>query len=141
MKQLLIFILFASTLCWLMFAPIYKHVIITRQAILQKEVDYLLEVGASDRYGYIDQLMMEQSKKRLETFGFRSDELTYVVTTTNGEAGMNSQQPLLRGEGLGLLISYPYERLFVIDQLMGLTIPIYKERLAVKGLKMSEYVP
>jgi hypothetical protein len=141
MKQMLIFIMFASILCWLMFAPIYKHVIITRQAILQKEVDYLLEVGASGRYGYIDQLMMDQSKKRLETFGFRADELQYVVTTTNGEDGMNARQPLLRGEGIGLQISYPYERLFVIDQLMGLTIPASTDRMAVKGLKMSEYVP
>lgn len=29
--------------------PVYKHVVIVRQAVLQKEVDYLLEIGANGR--------------------------------------------------------------------------------------------
>lgn len=141
MKQLLILVLFASTLCWLMFAPVYKHVVITRQAILQKEVDYMLEVGASGRYGYIDQRMIDQSRNRLANYGFQTQVIVYNVTTTNGEEGMNPLRPLLRGEGLGLEITYPYQRLFVIDQLMGLTIPSPSDRMGARGLKMSEYVP
>lgn len=141
MKQLLMFILFASTLCWLMFAPVYKHVIITRQALLQKEADYLLEVGASGRFGYIDPRMIEQSRERLKTFGFQPEKLVYLVSTTNGEDGMNRDRPILRGEGLGLEIQYPYQNLLAIDRLIGITVPSEQLFMEVKGLKMSEFVP
>ncbi len=141
MKQLLVFILFASTLCWFMFAPVYKHVIIVRQAVLQKEVDYLLEVGASGRYGYIDQQMIDQSKERLKSRGFIPNDIVYKITTTNGKVGINSNQPLLRGEGIKLEITYPYHQLFVIDQLVGISIPDATARMGASGMKMSEYVP
>ncbi len=65
MKQLLVFVLFAALFCWLMFSPIYKHVLVIRQALLQQEVDYMLEIGASGKYGYIDSWMVEQSRSRL----------------------------------------------------------------------------
>ena len=51
MKQILVFLLFSLMLVWLMFSPVYRHILILRQAMLQKETDYLLEVGASGAYG------------------------------------------------------------------------------------------
>lgn len=141
MKQLLVFILFAAMLCWLMFAPIYKHVLIFRQAVLQKEADYLLEVGASGAYGYIDNQLIEQSRQRLAQRGFDPTALDYTVTTTSGEDGTNSQRPVLRGTGIALEITYPYFRLFEIDRLIGLAPPDPSARMSAAGVKMSEYVP
>ena len=74
MKQILVFVLFAAMMCWFMFAPIYKHILIMRQALLQKEVDYLLEIGANASHGYIGQDMIEASRMRLEERGFIPDE-------------------------------------------------------------------
>jgi len=141
MKQLLVFILFAATLCWFMFAPAYKHVLILRQALLQKEVDYLLEVGANGSHGYIDAGMINASKYRLANHGFNVSDLEYTVTTTSGADGTNPDAPVPRGTGIRLELSYPYERLFDIDRLVGLEPPPQGLRMTAAGMKMSEYVP
>jgi hypothetical protein len=141
MKQILVFVLFAAMLCWFMFAPVYKHVIILRQALLQKEVDYLLEVGASGMHGYISPAMLAASKLRLQERGFEPNDLQYAVTTTAGVDGMNASIPVMRGAGIGLQVTYPYLRLFVIDQLVGISVPSSSARMGAAGMKMSEYVP
>lgn len=141
MKNILVFVLFAAILCWLMFSPIYKHVLIVRQAVLQQEVDYLLEVGASGTYGYIDEAMMMQSRERLSGFGMRPEAVEYEVTSESGVAATNSSFPLLRGTGIKLTMSYPYEDLFQIDRLIGLTPSSPDQRMRAFGMKMSEYVP
>jgi hypothetical protein len=141
MKQILVFILFATMLCWFMFAPVYKHVIILRQALLQKEVDYLLEVGASGMNGYISPVMLAASKLRLQERGFEPNDLQYTVTTTAGVDGMNPSLPVMRGVGIGLQVTYPYHRLLVIDQLVGISVPSTSTRMGAAGMKMSEYVP
>ena len=141
MKQILIFVLFAALLCWLMFSPIYKHVLIVRQAVLQQEVDYLLEVGASGSYGYISGEMQEQSRQRMARFGMRPDEIEFELAAENGLAASDPSAPILRGNGISLTMSYPYENLFEIDRLIGLTPPLPNERMRAFGMKMSEYVP
>lgn len=140
MKQILVFILFSAMLCWFMFAPIYKHVLIVRQAVLQKEVDLLLEIGANASHGYIDATMIDESKARLAGRGFQTDLLTYTVTTTDGSDGTNSLVPVMRGTGLSIAISYPFERLFEIDRLIGIEPPPEEERMSAAGMKMSEYI-
>lgn len=140
MKQLLVFILLASVMCWLMFAPVYKHVLIVRQAALQKEVDVLLEFGTNASHGYISMTMIEQSKERLAQLGFEPAALIYTVQTTNGVIGTDPNHPVLRGNGLHLHISYPYDNLMQIDRLIGITYSP-EGRIAAEGLKMSEYVP
>ncbi|AJY73856.1 hypothetical protein [Paenibacillus beijingensis] len=141
MKQILIFVLFAAMLCWIMFSPIYKHVLIVRQALLQKEVDYLLEVGANADHGYIDAAMIEKSRERLSRFGLQPDNIEFVVSATDGKDATNPAAPLLRGTGLSLTMSYPFGRLLEIDRLIGLTPPAPDERMSASGMKMSEYVP
>ena len=141
MKQILVFILFATMLCWFMFAPIYKHIIIVRQAVLQKEVDYLLEVGANGSHGYINDAMIQESKARMAERGFVAGDLAYVVATNSGVGGMDANAPVWRGTGLRLTMTYPYHRLFVIDQLVGITVPAASDRMGATGMKMSEYVP
>lgn len=141
MKQILVFILFAALLCWLMFTPIYKHVLIVRQAVLQKEVDYLLEIGANGSRGYIDAAMIAESRHRLAEHGFDSDQVVYTVSTTSGADGGDPTRPILRGEGLRLHISYPYGHLFALDRLIGMTPPDPEDRMSAAGIKMSEYVP
>lgn len=141
MKQILVFVLFSSLICWLMFAPVYRHVAILRQALLQKEADYLLEVGASGRYGYIDGEMIEASRRRLESKGFDPALLDYAVSTTSGADATNRNAPVLRGTGIRLVISYPYGRLFAIDRLIGLAPLPGDARMSAGGMKMSEYVP
>lgn len=141
MKNILVFILFAAILCWMMFSPIYKHVLIVRQAVLQQEVDYLLEVGASGTYGYIDEAMMEQSRERLAGFGMRPEAVSFEVVSETGDAATDSSAPLPRGTGIKLTMSYPYEDLFQIDRLIGLTPPSPDEMMRAFGMKMSEYVP
>lgn len=141
MKQILVFLLFLLMLVWFMFAPVYKHVLILRQAVLQKEADYLLEVGASGRYGYIDTAMTEESRTRLAGFGFDPEELQYAVTTTSGLPGTNPASPLVRGTGIRLTITYPYGNLFGIDRLLGIASPDSQDRMGAAGMKMSEYVP
>ena len=96
MKQILVFILFATMLCWFMFAPVYKHVIIVRQAVLQKEVDYLLEIGANGRHGYINSLMIQESRDRMAERGFVPGELVYMVDTNSGVGGMDANARLAR---------------------------------------------
>ncbi len=78
-KQMLAFVLLSGLICWFMFAPIYKHVLIMRQAAMQQEVDYLLEIGANGSHGYIDASMVASSKQRLGAKGFDIDELEYLV--------------------------------------------------------------
>lgn len=141
MKQILVFILFAAMLCWFLFAPMYKHVLLIRHAVLQQEVDYLLEVGANGAHGYIDAAMMNESRIRLADRGFNTGQLQYDVSTTSGANGTNPSVPLLRGVGIKLTITYPYERLFLIDRLIGIAIPGETERMGASGMKMSEYVP
>ncbi|MEW9701249.1 hypothetical protein [Paenibacillus sp. SI8] len=141
MKQILVFILFAALLCWFMFAPVYKHVIIVRQALLQKEVDYLLEIGSNGSHGYINQTMINDSKDRMKARGFEPTDLVYTVTTTSGADGTHAGLPVWRGVGLSLKLTYPYHRLFVIDQLAGIAVPAQTDRMGAAGMKMSEYVP
>ncbi|MDG0810882.1 hypothetical protein [Cohnella rhizosphaerae] len=141
MKQLLVFVLFATLFCWLMFSPIYKHVVVLRQSLLQQEVDYMLEVGASGRYGYIDAAMIDDSRTRLSDYGFRPEMLEYEVTTTSGLPGTDGTVPLRRGDGLRLVIRYPYDGLMDIDKLIGVDPPSSTSRMAAAGMKMSEYVP
>jgi hypothetical protein len=38
-------------------------------------------------------------------------------------------------------MTYPYHRLFVIDQLIGISVPSSTARMGASGMKMSEYVP
>ncbi|GAA3410930.1 hypothetical protein ACFFNY_18825 [Paenibacillus hodogayensis] len=141
MKQILVFVLFAAVLCWTMFAPTYKHILIFRQAMLQKEVDYMLEIGANGSYGYVDAMAIAASRQRLGQHGFQPDKLEYSVAATNGSTATSAAAPVLRGAGIELIISYPYDHLFHIDRLIGMTVPSDYARMAASGLKMSEYVP
>jgi hypothetical protein len=127
--------------CWLMFSPLYKHVLVLRQALLQQEADYLLEVGASGRFGYINGAMIAESRGRLAQYGFSSPLLQYEISTTSGAAGDNAAAPLPRGTGIRLLITYPYDNLLNIDRLIGIEPPPADARIAGRGMKMSEYVP
>ncbi|MFD1954316.1 hypothetical protein ACFSL6_09030 [Paenibacillus thailandensis] len=141
MKNILVFVLFAGIVCWMMFSPIYKHVLIVRQAVLQQEVDYLLEVGASGAYGYISDAMLDESRRRLERFGLKPDEVEFEVGTTDGSDGGDPSRPLRRGTGISLAASYPYEDLLRIDTLIGIAVPSEDDRLRAYGIRMSEYVP
>ncbi|WP_270165638.1 hypothetical protein [Paenibacillus sp. SYP-B4298] len=140
MKSLLAFVLMSAMMCWFMFAPIYKHVFIVRQAVLQKEVDYLLEVGASGERGYISEAMVEQSRARLAELGMKPELLVYELASTSGQPADNPEAPLQRGTGLMLTIRYPYERLLEIDRLIGLEPPSPDSLMGARGLKMSEYM-
>lgn len=135
------FILFSALLCWLMFSPIFKHVLIMRQAVLQKEVDYMLEIGANGSHGYVDSSMVFASKQRLSASGFNEGDLVYTVGTTSGADGTNSGEPVIRGIGITLTITYPYEKLLEIDRLIGITPPATNSLIRASGTKMSEYVP
>lgn len=128
-------------LVWLMFSPVYRHILILRQAMLQKETDYLLEVGASGTFGYIDEDMLEASRERLVQVGFNRDGLNYTVTAQSGVDAMDPDRPLSRGDGLRLIITYPYGNLFGIDRLIGISPPDSTDRMGAVGMKMSEYVP
>ncbi len=141
MKQILVFVLFAAMLCWLMFSPIYKHVVIVRQAVLQQEVNYLLEIGASGGRGYISTQMQQQSRERLARFGMRPEAVRFEVSTTDGMSAMDASRPVPRGTGILLTMSYPYENLFEIDRLIGLEPVRADERMSAFGIKMSEYMP
>lgn len=141
MKQMLVFVLLSGLLCWFMFAPVYKHVVIMRQAVLQQEVDLLLEWGASGRYGYIGADMTVESRQRLAERGFDPEQLQYTVTTTSGLPGTDPDNPVVRGTGVGLTIRYPYASIFDIDRLIGLTPPAVGSYMGASGMKMSEYVP
>ena len=141
MKQLLVFVLFAGLFCWLMFSPVYKHVLVLRQAHLQQEADYLLEIGASGRFGYIDGNMVAQSRERLEAYGFVPALLAYEISSTSGAAGDDPSAPLPRGTGLRLKISYPYDNLLTIDRLIGVEPPAADARISAAGMQMSEFVP
>lgn len=141
MKQLLVFLLFAALFCWLMFSPVYKHVLLIRQAILQQEVDYLLEVGASGRFGYIDDAMIDESRNRLTQRGFQPSLLQYEVDATTGANPGTAAAPIPRGIGIKLVIRYPYENLLDIDRLIGIEPPADGETISAAGMKMSEYVP
>ncbi|MNP52680.1 hypothetical protein D3C76_1470900 [compost metagenome] len=109
--------------------------------MLQKETDYLLEVGASGTFGYIDEGMLEASRERLVQVGFSRDQLTYTVTAQSGKEAMDSNNPLPRGDGLRLVITYPYGNLFGVDRLLGISSPGSADRMGAVGMKMSEYVP
>lgn len=143
MKSLLVFILLAAMMCWFMFSPIYKHVLIVRQAVLQQEVDYLLEVGANGDHGYIDTQMLQEAKTRLAAFGLKPASITFEVSAGGGGGAdaMNAASPLPRGKALSLKASYPVEGLFAIDQLIGIAPPPDAMKLSASGMKMSEYVP
>ncbi len=140
MKQLLVFVLFSALFCWLMFSPVYKHVLVIRQALLQQEADYLLEIGASGRYGYIDGGMLAESRSRMAAYGFQPGSLEYEVSSTTGAPADDPSRPLGRGTGLRLVIRYPYDNLLDIDRLIGIQPPSASARLTAAGMKMSEYV-
>lgn len=140
MKQLLIFILMATVMCWLMFAPVYKHVAIMQQALLQQEVDYLLEVGANASFGHIGEAAVLASRERLMQRGFVAEQVVYQISTTDGRSGVDPDQPVPRGTGIVLEIRYPYGQLFEIDRLIGLTPPAKDAMMGARGVKMSEYV-
>jgi hypothetical protein len=140
LKQLLVFVLFSAMLCWIMFSPIYRHVAIVRQAALQQEVDFLLEVGASGTYGYIGKDMLQRSRDRLSKLGLNGEALEYELSTTSGVSAGEPSSPVPRGTGIALIISYPYERLFVIDSLIGIEAIAPDARMRAFGMKMSEYV-
>ncbi|PYI51620.1 hypothetical protein [Paenibacillus flagellatus] len=141
MKQILVFVLFAAMLCWAMFAPTYKHVVLFRQAMLQKEVDYMLEIGANASHGYVDEAAFEASRQRLARHGFETSRLEYAVSATSGEDASNPSSPILRGTGIELTIAYPYDGMLDIDRLIGIAPPGASSRISASGLKMSEYVP
>lgn len=73
--------------------------------------------------------------------GFMPGDLVYTVETTTGTGGTNASAPVWRGVGLRLKLTYPYHRLFVIDELVGITVPAETDRMGASGMKMSEYVP
>lgn len=141
MRQILVFVLLSGILCWLMFAPIYKHVVIVRHALLEQEVDYLLEIAANGDHGHVGATMLEDSKARLETRGFDVAKLTYEIESTTGADATNPASPIPRGEGIYLSISYPMGHVFVLDRLIGVTGPAATDRMIASGMKMSEYVP
>ncbi|SFT16866.1 hypothetical protein [Paenibacillus sp. BC26] len=141
MKSLLVFILLSAMMCWFMFSPIYKHVLIVRQAVLQQEVDYLLEIGANGDHGYIDAAMLQESRLRLAKYGLLPSSVEFVVSSGSGGSATDANQPLLRGTSLSLTASYPIEGLLAIDRLIGLAPPPANTRLRASGMKMSEYVP
>lgn len=141
MKQMLIFILFAAMFCWLLFSPMYRHVVIVRQALLQKEVDYMLEIGANASHGYISAQMVQQSRARLEKRGFDPALITYDIDSLSGAPATDPNHPLERGDGILLEIRYPYERLFILDRLIGVSVPNENATMGARGLRMSEYVP
>jgi len=115
--------------------------LVIRQALLQQEVNYMLEIGASGLYGYIDEAMVEASRQRLEAYGFNPELLDYEVASTSGAGGDNAFMPLPRGVGLRLKVAYPYERLLDIDRLIGIAPPSEDARISGRGMRMSEYVP
>lgn len=141
MRQILVFILFSALFCWLMFSPVYRHVLIVRQAVLQKEVDYLLEVGANASHGYIGAGMIADSRTRMADRGFDPNELIYDVQSTGGAAGTDPYSRVPRGEGLILEIRYPYQQLFALDRLIGISAPASSSYMGARGIRMSEYVP
>lgn len=124
-----------------MFSPIYKHVAIMRQAVLQQEVDYLLEVGSSGTYGFISRDMELESIERLRKFGLSGEKLLYEYGTTSGVSATDAGLPVPRGTGISLMISYPYENLFFIDSLIGVQPIAPEQKMKAFGMKMSEYVP
>ncbi|WP_244226501.1 hypothetical protein [Paenibacillus protaetiae] len=124
----------------MMFSPVYRHVLIVRQAVLQQEVDYLLEVGASGAYGYIDNGMLTASKDRLRQFGLKPEDIVFRVSSTSGADASDAADPLPRGTGLRLEAEYPYEDLLRIDQLIGFDKPQKGAKLHAFGIRMSEYV-
>jgi hypothetical protein len=140
-KQILAFVLLSGIICWFMFSPIYRHVLIMRQAALQQEVDYLLEIGANASHGYIDASMIGASKERLKAKGFDVMKLEYMVRSETGLPADSPDAPLPRGTGLELTIRYPVEDLLNIDRLIGLTPPDSASHIQASGVKMSEYVP
>ncbi len=101
----------------------------------------MLEIGASGNYGYIDESMVADSRQRMGEYGFNPALLEYEVTSTTGGEGRSASEPLPRGAGLRLKLTYPYERLLDIDRLIGLAPPSEDARIAGRGMRMSEYVP
>jgi hypothetical protein len=85
--------------------------------------------------------MLQESRLRLAARGLTSSDVLYEVTTSNGSVGTDPTQPVLRGNGIQLLITYPYQRLFEIDRLVGISPPDSSSRMIASGMKMSEYVP
>ncbi len=139
MKQLLVFVLLSGLLVWLLFTPAYKHVLLARHALLQKEADYLLETGASGLRGTIAPDMIAESRQRLSRFGFRPNSIEYTVEAGGGlDPGAG---PLPRGTPIAVTLAYPYEQLFALDRLLGIAVPGSEDRMKAYGIRMSEYVP
>ncbi|XEC94134.1 hypothetical protein AB6A23_22900 [Paenibacillus tarimensis] len=121
--------------------PIYKHVFIVRQAVLQKEVDYLLEVGANGDNGYVGPAMVSESRQRLAALGMEPEKVIYEIGSTSGAPANDPSAPLLRGSGIILTIRYPHGRILEIDRLIGMSPPSSETLMGATGMKMSEYVP
>lgn len=136
LTTILILVMLAPLILWLVFKPTYQHVLITRHDSLQNEVDYMLETGA--RLGYVDITMLNDSKERLVNKGFDSAKLQYSINSTTGQIATDPVQPLKRGTGLIVEISYPYDNAFIIDGLIGIPTPNSEERLKARGYQMVE---
>ena len=135
-SPILVIVILAPLLVWLMLKPTYQHVLILRHAVIQKEVDYLLEQGA--RLGYVSTDMQNDSKQRLIDRGFESGKLEYSITSDTGSSATDPLNPLTRGIGLIVEISYPYDNTFLIDRLIGIDPPPATDRLKAKGIQMIE---
>lgn len=138
MKPLLVFVLMASMLCWMMFAPTYKHVHLMRWAVLQSEADYLLEIGANASHGYIDEAMIASSRLRLTARGFQAELLEYVISAEDGTPAHLATMPVPRGVGMQLVIQYPVSELLSIDRMIGIDTPA-ASWIVAEGWRMSEF--
>jgi hypothetical protein len=140
MKAILSFVLLAGTIAWVMFGGIYNHVLMTRQTLLQQEVNYVLEIATQAKYGYISNSVMEQSKARLASKGFDPTKLEYQVSSTTGQSSVDEFHPIPRGEAIVLKIRYPYEGLLEINRLVGILPPSSNARIGSSAQRMSEYI-
>lgn len=140
MKGILSFVLLSGVICWMMFSGVYTHVLLSRQVLLQQEVNYLLEVATQARYGYISSSLITESKARLASHGLEEGNLTYLISSTTGQSAEDALHPIPRGEGIILKISYPFDGLLDINQLVGIHPPSSDAKINGFGQRMSEYI-
>ncbi|MEY4479631.1 MAG: hypothetical protein RLZZ267_309 [Bacillota bacterium] len=124
----------------MMFSGIYTHVLLSRQVLLQQEVNYLLEVATQARYGYMSSALISESKSRLASHGLEDGKLIYLISSTSGQSAVDASHPIPRGEGIILKISYPFDGLLDINQLVGIKPPSSEARINGFGQRMSEYI-
>jgi hypothetical protein len=140
MKGILSFVLLSGVICWVMFSGVYTHVLMSRQVMLQQEVNYLLEVATQSRYGYVSTELISESKLRLASRGLDSGKLDYLISSTTGQSAVDAIHPVPRGEGIILIISYPLDGLLDINQLVGIQPPSADKTINGFGQRMSEYI-